>query len=49
MAYYDFHKEKHCVTDKHHHDEYIGCFAAEEMPALLSWLCFACASLGHVH
>mmetsp|Transcript_94422 Transcript_94422/g.224919 ORF Transcript_94422/g.224919 Transcript_94422/m.224919 type:complete len:1533 (+) Transcript_94422:40-4638(+) len=34
VAYYDFHKEKHCVTDKHHHDEYIGCFAAEDLEVL---------------
>ena len=30
VAYFDFSKDKYCLTDKHHHDEYIGCFDDEE-------------------
>ena len=31
VAYFDFGKDKYCLTDKYHHDEYIGCFADEDL------------------
>ncbi|CAE7467709.1 cyp140 [Symbiodinium natans] len=31
VAYYDVKKEKHCLTEKHHHDQYIGCFREDEL------------------
>jgi len=30
VAYFDFSKDKYCLTEKHHHDEYIGCFDDED-------------------
>ena len=27
VAYFDFGKNKYCVTEKYHHDTYIGCFS----------------------
>lgn len=34
VAYFDFSKDKYCLTDKHHHDEYIGCFDDEELEVI---------------
>lgn len=30
VAYFDFAKDKYCLTEKHHHDQYIGCFDDED-------------------
>lgn len=34
VAYFDFSKDKYCLTEKHHHDEYIGCFDDEELEVI---------------
>ncbi|CAK9083607.1 5-methyl-1-naphthoate 3-hydroxylase (Azinomycin biosynthesis protein B1) [Durusdinium trenchii] len=31
VAYFDFSKDKYCLTEKYHHDTYIGCFPDEEL------------------
>jgi len=31
VAYYDVKKEKHCLTERYHHDRYIGCFREDEL------------------
>ena len=35
VAYFDFSKDKYCLTEKYHHDTYIGCFPDEEPPSEL--------------
>jgi len=34
VAYFDFHKQKHCVIDQFHKGSFLGCYADEELEVL---------------
>jgi len=34
VSYFDFYKQQHCLSEKDHHDSYLGCFPDEELEVI---------------